>query len=113
MARTGGGVIAAVLTRAVLGPPPKGFAPYLAAKQAMRSLIKSLAVEHRARGIRAIGLCPGYMDSALTEPWNPALRRAAEQAGTSIVEAAGCEIARLVQAAGTAAVPGDGEEYPL
>jgi NAD(P)-dependent dehydrogenase (short-subunit alcohol dehydrogenase family) len=113
MARTGGGVIAAVLTRAILGPPPKGFAAYLAGKQAMRSLIKSFAIEHRARGIRTLSLCPGYMPSALTDSWNPALRSAAESSGASVVEVAGEEMARLIQAAGSAAVPGDGEEYPL
>jgi NAD(P)-dependent dehydrogenase (short-subunit alcohol dehydrogenase family) len=113
MARIGGGVIAAVSTRAALGQPPKGFAGYLAAKQAMRSLIKSLAVEHRARGVRTLSVCPGYMSSSLTAGWNPALQQAAANEGATAVEAAGLEIARLVTSTGSDDVPGAGEDYAI
>ena len=113
MARTGGGVIATVLSRAVLEPPPKGFAAYVAAKQAMRSLVKSLAVEHRMRGVRTFSVCPGFMPSALTDSWNAALRAAAERDGSTNANIAGDEISRLIAAAEAGDIPGSGEEYTL
>jgi 3-oxoacyl-[acyl-carrier protein] reductase len=113
MARTGGGVIAVVLSRAVLEPPPKGFAAYVAAKQAMRSVVKSLAVEHRLRGVRTFSVCPGYMPSALTDTWDPALRLAAERSGVTDVHAAARELHRLVTAADMGEIDGAGEDYAI
>jgi NAD(P)-dependent dehydrogenase (short-subunit alcohol dehydrogenase family) len=113
MARTGGGVIAVVLSRAVLEPPPKGFAAYVAAKQAMRSVVKSLAVEHHPRGVRTFSVCPGYMPSALTDAWDAALRLAAERSGATDVDAAARELHRLVTAADTGEIPGAGEDYAI
>jgi NAD(P)-dependent dehydrogenase (short-subunit alcohol dehydrogenase family) len=113
MVRTGGGVIVVVLSRAVLGPPPKGFAPYVAAKQAMRSLVKSLAIEHGARGVRVLSVCPGFMVSSLTSAWSPALQQAAQREGATPTQEAGAEIARLLGAAERGEIPGAGEEYPV
>jgi len=113
MARTGGGVIAAVLSRAVLGEPPKGFAAYTAAKQALRSLVKSLAVEHGARGVRTFSVCPGFMRTALTGDWDSTLRDAAQQGGATDLMGGGEEISRLVSAALCGEIPALGEEYTV
>jgi hypothetical protein len=53
------------------------------------------------------------MTSALTEGWNPALQHAAEREGASDVEAAGQEIARLIEATLRGEGAGGGEEHSV
>jgi NAD(P)-dependent dehydrogenase (short-subunit alcohol dehydrogenase family) len=44
-----------------------GFPVYSATKAALRSLATSLNDDHAADGLRACALCPGYVDTPLTE----------------------------------------------
>lgn len=112
MLKKGGGVIVNILTSAIEGPPPKGFAAYLTAKQALHGFTLALAAEYAARGLKIFSVSPGYMDTHLTQQWDNRLRetiRAHSGRITLPPEAA----KRLVEMAESDAVPGRGENHPI
>lgn len=47
--------------------PTKGAAAYSAAKAALVSLARSINLDHAGEGVRACALCPGFVESAMTE----------------------------------------------
>lgn len=47
--------------------PPRGYAVYGATKAALISLARSLNVEANDSGVRAVALCPGYVDTDMTD----------------------------------------------
>jgi 3-oxoacyl-[acyl-carrier protein] reductase len=47
--------------------PPRGYAAYGATKAAMISLARSINIEANESGVRAAALCPGYVDTDMTE----------------------------------------------
>ncbi|MCI0352763.1 MAG: SDR family oxidoreductase [Acidobacteriales bacterium] len=75
MRRAGSGRIVAIGSRAGLEPSP-GIGPYAAAKAALISLIRTIAVENKDAGITANVLLPGTIDT-------PANRAADPNADTS------------------------------
>ncbi len=112
MLKKGGGAIVNVLTSALEGPPPKGFAAYLTAKHALHGFTLALAAEYSARGVKIFSVSPGYMETPLTRQWDSRLRqtiRANSGRITLPAEAA----ARIVDLAQDTAVPGRGENYPV
>lgn len=68
--------VVTVLTQALQEPMPKGFAPYVAAKQALVGFTRALSVEYAERGLRVFAVSPGFLDTPLTRSWNPHLREA-------------------------------------
>jgi len=49
----------------------RGVLPYTVTKTALLALMRQLALEHAADGIRVNALCPGWVDTAFNEPaWN-------------------------------------------
>jgi glucose 1-dehydrogenase len=112
MLKKGGGVIVNVLTSAIGGPAPKGFAPYVTAKHALRGFTLALAAEYRPRGLRVFTVSPGFMDTPLTQGWDARLRDAIRSASPRITEpvAAANRVLELVE---KGAQPGNGEDYPI
>lgn len=76
-ARGGGSIVNVASVAALVGLPRR--AAYCAAKGAVVSLTRALAVDHVRDGIRVNAVCPGTVDS----PW---VRRLVEEAGESIDE---------------------------
>jgi NAD(P)-dependent dehydrogenase (short-subunit alcohol dehydrogenase family) len=112
MLKTGHGSIVNILTSAVEEAPPKGFAAYVTAKHALRGFTLALAAEYGARGLKVFSVSPGYMETSLTQQWDPQLREAIRaNAGRITVpdEAA----ARIVALVGNDATPGRGENYSV
>jgi NAD(P)-dependent dehydrogenase (short-subunit alcohol dehydrogenase family) len=111
MARAGGGLIVNVLTSALQGLPPKGFAAYATAKHALRGLTLAIAAEYASRGIRAFSVSPGLMPTSLTSEWDPAFLDSARQSGqiSDPAEAA----RRILELVESSATPGHGEDYPV
>jgi 3-oxoacyl-[acyl-carrier protein] reductase len=93
MMRANVATVIAVTSRAV-EEMPKGFAPYVAAKSALASLVKSVAVEYGARGIRTFVVRPGFMRTSLTEAWDAKLRAVAAATGEHLPE----QVARAIVA---------------
>jgi len=112
MVKARSGTIVNVLTAALHGAPPKGFAAYLTAKHALRGYTQSLAAEYAARGVRVFSVSPGFMKTSLTEKWDPRLREAIQAASTQTSNplAAAKRVLELVE---SAEVPGQGEDYPV
>jgi NAD(P)-dependent dehydrogenase (short-subunit alcohol dehydrogenase family) len=111
MARAGGGNIVNVLTAAVHGMPPKGFAAYVAAKHALHGLTLALAAEYAARGIRVFSVSPGFMSTPLTAGWDARLADAMRaNSPASHPPGAARRIRELVEAPDT---PGQGEDYRI
>ena len=111
MIRTGRGTIVTVLTTALHGFPPKGFAAYASAKHALRGLTLALASEYAAKGIRIFSVSPGFMSTNLTTNWDERLvaaMRAAQPPADPAIAAR--RIFELVTAATT---PGQGEDHPV
>jgi 3-oxoacyl-[acyl-carrier protein] reductase len=100
-----------VLTSAIESAPPKGFAAYVTAKQALRGLTLALAAEYGPMGVRVFTASPGYMDTPLTERWDDRFREAIRAASrvTDPVFAA----RRLVELVESDTVQGRGEDYPV
>ena len=71
------GAIVNVLTSAIHGIPPKGFAAYTVAKHALRGMTLALAGEYSRRGVKVFSVSPGYMDTALTQQWDSRFREVA------------------------------------
>ncbi len=111
MVHAGGGTIVNVLTTAVAGPPPKGFAAYVTAKHALRGFTLALAAEYAARGIRVFSVSPGFMSTALTSGWNVRFTDAM-RANSPITHPpdAAQRIRELVE---TPTLPGRGEDYRI
>jgi NAD(P)-dependent dehydrogenase (short-subunit alcohol dehydrogenase family) len=76
-ARGGGSIVNVASVAALVGLPRR--AAYCAAKGAVVSLTRALAVDHVSDGIRVNAVCPGTVDS----PW---VRRLVEEAGESLDE---------------------------
>jgi 3-oxoacyl-[acyl-carrier protein] reductase len=73
MVRSGRGIIVNVLTSALHGLPPRGFAAYAVAKHALRGLTLALAAEYGAKGIRVFSVSPSFMLTELTSKWDARL----------------------------------------
>jgi 3-oxoacyl-[acyl-carrier protein] reductase len=57
-----------VLISSITGKlPPPGYSAYGATKAALISLAKSINVEGNPHGLRAVALCPGYVDTTMTQ----------------------------------------------
>ena len=112
MLKQGRGTIVNVLTSAIEGPPPKGFAAYLTAKYALQGFTLALAAEYAARGIKIFSVSPGYMETALTRQWDSRLRETirANSGRVTLPEGAARHIMELVK---NSAIPGWGENYPI
>ena len=112
MLKNGQSSIVNVLTAAIEGAPPKGFAAYLTAKYALQGFTLALAAEYAARGIKIFSVSPGYMETPLTEQWDSRLREAirVNSGRISIPTEAAARIVELVQ---DGAVLGRGENYPV
>ena len=82
MIKKGNGSIVNILTSAIEGSPPKGFAAYVTAKHALKGFTLALAIEYAARGIRVFSVSPGYMETSLTQQWDSRLRRQSAQIQT-------------------------------
>lgn len=111
MTRAGGGTIVNVLTTALHGLPPKGFAAYATAKHAQRGLTLSLAAEYGAKNIRVFSVSPGFMSTSLTAGWDDRLVDAIRAAApvSDPADAAG----RIVELVDSHTPPGQGEDYPI
>ncbi len=63
-----GGVI--VNVSSVMADRPSGLAPaYIAAKGALDSMTQELAITYGRKGIRVVGIAPGYIDTALSNDY--------------------------------------------
>jgi len=68
MLQQGGGVI--INTSSVMGRNAEIYMmPYCAAKAGVIMLTKATSVEYFKQGIRANCICPGFISTAMTEPW--------------------------------------------
>ncbi|CEF48517.1 unnamed protein product [uncultured bacterium] len=109
MARQGRGTIVNVLSAAVAGLPPKGFAAYAATKHALRGLTLALAAEYHERGIRVFSVSPGFMATPLTDAWDARLADAARSAGP--VSDPVLVAKRVRELVDLPDLPGRGEDY--
>jgi 3-oxoacyl-[acyl-carrier protein] reductase len=111
MVRNGCGTIVNVLTPALQGLPPKGFAAYITAKHALRGLTLALASEYATKGIRVFSVSPGFMSTTLTAGWDARLLEIV-RSRTSITDptVAARKIMELVDGS---AEQSQGEDYSL
>jgi 3-oxoacyl-[acyl-carrier protein] reductase len=110
MLRKKAGTIITVLTSALEGAAPKGFAAYLTAKHALRGFTLALAAEYAPRGLKIFSVSPGYMETPLTGQWDHRMRDAIrEHAGRISIPPAAAR--QLVELAESDNVPGQGENY--
>ena len=106
------GKIITILSAAIEGAPPKGFAAYVTAKHALRGFTLALAAEYAGRGVKIFSVSPGYMDTPLTRQWDDRLRQMIrDHAGRLTVPAAAAR--QIVSLAGSADIPGQGENHPV
>jgi 3-oxoacyl-[acyl-carrier protein] reductase len=111
MARAKCGTIVNVLTTALHGLPPKGFAAYAAAKHSLRGLTLALAAEYAAKGVRIFSVSPGFMSTAFTAGWDARLINAIRaSAPMSDPADAAQRIWELVEGP---TMPGQGEDYQI
>ncbi|MBI3882120.1 MAG: SDR family oxidoreductase [Verrucomicrobia bacterium] len=111
MARAGRGTIVNVLTTALHGLPPKGFAAYATAKHAVRGLTLALAAEYAARGVRVFSVSPGFMSTALTAGWDARLVEAIRAGAPETMPADAAR--RILELVTDAATPGQGEDHRI
>jgi NAD(P)-dependent dehydrogenase (short-subunit alcohol dehydrogenase family) len=106
------GVIVTVLSSAIEGAAPKGFAAYATAKHALRGFTLALAAEHAPRGLKILSVSPGYMDTQLTRQWDERLRETISSHADRITvpAVAASKIVALIRDDRT---PGLGENYPV
>ncbi len=104
------GTVIAVLTSAVVGLPPKGFAPYTSAKQALKGFIESVSVEFGGRGVRSFSVSPGFMDTEMTQAWDERMRHSVGAGNILTTEHAADRIYQLAHEDSTKAA---GENYLL
>lgn len=111
MIKKGNGTIINILTSAVAGEPPKGFAAYVTGKHALKGFTLALAAEYAARGVKIFSVSPGYMETPLTQQWDSRLRDSIRANGkiTNPAEAA----AKMVSLVESSSTPGHGEDYPV
>ncbi len=112
MLRKKRGAIITVLTSAVAGNPPKGFAAYVTAKHALHGFTLALAAEYAPRGLKIFSVSPGYMETALTGQWDERLRQGIRDGAERITQPA-VAAERIVVLARSAGTVGAGENYPL
>jgi len=112
MIKNGQGAIVNVLTSAIEGAPPKGFAAYVTAKHALQGFTLALAAEYAARGVKIFSVSPGYMDTPLTQQWDSRLR-AAIRANSGRISVPTAAATRILELVADGAVPGRGENYPV
>jgi 3-oxoacyl-[acyl-carrier protein] reductase len=111
MLKKGHGSIVNVLTSAIEGAAPKGFAAYVTAKHALHGFSLALASEYSARGLKVFSVSPGYMETSLTQQWDSRLRDTIRNSGRITLPADAA--ARIVALVGDEATPGHGENYSL
>lgn len=107
------GNIVNVLTTAIEGIPPKGFAAYVTAKCALQGLTRALASEYSQRGIRIFSVSPGFMETSLTAGWDRRLKTAilnSSATGAQDPMSVAETIRKLVENPET---PGQGENHPF
>ena len=104
--------VIATLTSAIIEElPPKGFSPYASAKNALKSLIQSLANEYSDRGLRFICVSPGFMDTEFTRSWDSRLKQAILEGTTTLsTELLADEIYKLSHSLD---IPAIGENYKI
>lgn len=112
MVKRKNGAIVTVLTNAIEGMPPKGFAAYATAKHALRGFTLALATEYSSRGIKVIGVSPGYMDTPLSQQWDARLRELI-RANSERITVPAAAAARILELVEDSHVPGKGEIYPV
>jgi 3-oxoacyl-[acyl-carrier protein] reductase len=112
MLAKGHGSIVNILTSAIEGAPPKGFAAYVTAKHALQGFTLALAAEYAARGLKVFSVSPGYMETSLTQQWDSRLREAIRTNSGRITLPAEAA-ARIVALAGNETTPGRGENYSV
>jgi 3-oxoacyl-[acyl-carrier protein] reductase len=106
------GAIVNVLTTAIEGVPPKGFAAYVVAKSALEAFTLALAVEYAPRGIKIFSVSPGYMDTTLTNRWEPRLREIIRSNSTRVtLPPVAAE--RVVELVESSSVVGNGENHAI
>jgi 3-oxoacyl-[acyl-carrier protein] reductase len=103
------GTVVSVLSRAVTGEVPKGFAGYIIAKSALLGASRALAAEYAGR-LRVFTVSPGFMDTPLTAGLDPRLREAMRADGVRTVESVA---EAITDRACSEQTPGRGEDYPL
>jgi len=112
MVRHKRGTMINVLSSAIEGFPPKGFAAYVTAKHALRGFTLALAAEYAPRGIKIFSVSPGYMETPLTQGWDGRIRETISSVSSRITVPAAAA-ARMVVLAEDVATPGEGENYPV
>jgi len=77
-----------ILTEALRTQPrPKGFSAYLSGKAALQEFTESLKSEFTARGLAVHSFFPGYMDTDLTQNWDPRFRQSALATADQVAQA--------------------------
>jgi NAD(P)-dependent dehydrogenase (short-subunit alcohol dehydrogenase family) len=112
MIKKGHGSIVNVLTSAIEGAPPKGFAAYLTAKHALQGFTLVLAAEYAARGVKIFSVSPGYMETPLTRQWDSRLQEAI-RANSGRITIPAEAAARIFQLVEDSTVLGQGENHPI
>jgi 3-oxoacyl-[acyl-carrier protein] reductase len=112
MVKRKSGAIVTVLTNAIEGMPPKGFAAYTTAKHALHGFTLALATEYSSRGIKVFSVSPGYMDTPLSQQWDARLRELI-RANSERITIPAAAAARIVELLADTQVPGKGEVYPV
>lgn len=106
------GAIVNILTSAIAGTPPKGFAAYVVAKHALRGMTIALGAEFSARGVRVFSVSPGYMDTPLTQGWDVRLRETV-RAKSPRLTAPSVAARRILELVTSSEIPAAGEDYPI
>lgn len=112
MVKRKSGAIVTILTNAIEGMPPKGFAAYATAKHALRGFTLALATEYASRGIKVFSVSPGYMDTPLSQQWDMRLRELI-RANSERITIPATAAARILELVEDSNVPGKGEIYPV
>jgi glucose 1-dehydrogenase len=111
MVKRKSGTIVTVLTNAIEGMPPKGFAAYATAKHALRGFTLTLATEYSSRGIKVFSVSPGFMETPLSQQWDARLRELI-RANSERITIPATAASRVLQLVEDNQVPGKGEIYP-
>lgn len=111
MVKAGEGSVITILSSA-LNPAPKGFAAYITAKSALEGLMKSVAVEYTARGLKFFSVSPGFMETSLTQRWSEHLKALIYSHQETAQQPADIARAILTLAEDTE-TKAQGENYPL
>jgi 3-oxoacyl-[acyl-carrier protein] reductase len=106
------GIVVTVLTSAIEGPAPKGFAAYLTAKYALQGFTLALAGEFAPRGLKVFSISPGFMDTPLTRQWDERLQQSIRSHSDRRTDpaTAAAQLAKLILSPETR---GTGENYPV